>query len=96
MCHISGVKCHVAVVTRQVLDVTNHISFLQRGGASQWRVCYQGGLSHLVLRYSQVLISVSSFPDTPYWPLPCSTKATGVLEERMLPGGSSHGRLIEL
>ena len=43
-CHVSGVPCHVS-------GVTCNFSFLFRksGGACQWRVCYQRGLSRLVL-----------------------------------------------
>ena len=40
--HVSGVKCQVSF-------------FGQRGGASQWRVCYQGGLSSLVLEVTSNL-----------------------------------------
>ena len=48
MCHMSPVNCHVSCVTY-------HMYFLsfkkigQRGGASQWRVCYQHGLPCLVI-----------------------------------------------
>ena len=48
-CHESHVTCHVSHVTCHVSHVTCHMSFfVQNVGASQWRVCYQPGLSHLV------------------------------------------------
>ena len=40
MCHVSGVRCHVYGVRCMI--------FLQSGGASGWRVCYQRGLPSLV------------------------------------------------
>ena len=54
MCHMSGVTCHVSGVTRQVscvrcnmsgvMRISSSSSFLQNGGASRWKVCYQWGL----------------------------------------------------
>ena len=55
MCHMSGVTCHESRVRCQVSHVKTFFffffsfSFLQSGGASRWRVCYQLGLPQLVL-----------------------------------------------
>ena len=57
MCHVSRVTCHVSRVTCHVSSVTFFFLFFfflypkknyLRGGASQWRVCYQRGLPRLV------------------------------------------------
>ena len=49
MCHMSRVTCHVSCVRCQVSHVSYYIFFfLQRGGASRGRVCYQWGLPRLV------------------------------------------------
>ena len=59
-CHVSYIICHVSHVMCRVSLVMCHVScvtcnyyyyiffFLQIGGASQWRVCYQRGLPRLV------------------------------------------------
>ena len=56
-CQVSGVRCQVSGVRCHILHVTCHESqffssfFLgQSGEASQWRVCYQRGLPHLVIK----------------------------------------------
>ena len=51
--HVSPVTCHVSHVTCHVSPVTCHMSFvfclfLQIGGTSRWRVCYQRGLPCLI------------------------------------------------
>ena len=46
-CHVSGVTCLISLF----------FIFLQRGGTSQWRVCYQLGLPRLV--FKQQIISNS-------------------------------------
>ena len=43
---MSHVRCHMSGVTCQVSHVT--LFFLQSGGASPWRVCYQRDLPRLV------------------------------------------------
>ena len=56
MCHMSCVTCHVSHALCHMSCVTCHVShgmcniyfFLQSGGSSQWRVCYQWGLPSLV------------------------------------------------
>ena len=51
-CHASGVTCHVSRVTCHNIHIYIFFSlyiFLQSGEASQWSVCYQRGLPHLVL-----------------------------------------------
>ena len=58
-CHVSHVTCHMLYVTCHMSHVKCHfketkyifvlIFFLQIGGASGWRVCYQQGLLRLVL-----------------------------------------------
>ena len=53
-CHVSRVTCHVSPVTCCVSHVTIFIYyyyyfFAQSGEASLWRVCYQRGLSCLVV-----------------------------------------------
>ena len=48
---MSRVTCHISRVTCHVSGVTCHFFlflFLQSGGASWWRVCYQRGLLRLV------------------------------------------------
>ena len=56
MCHVSRVTCHVSRVMCHVSHVTCNFNFfflqnfLQSGGASRWRVCYQQGLPRLVFR----------------------------------------------
>ena len=49
VCHVSGVTCHMSRVRCQVSGVKCIFFFLQIGRATHWRVCYQGGLPHLVL-----------------------------------------------
>ena len=49
MCHVSRVTYHVSCVTCHVSPVMCQHIFLQSGGASWWRVCYQWGLPHQVL-----------------------------------------------
>ena len=59
MCHVSRVTCHLSPVTCHMSKIffltfsllkknytTRNIG--QSGGASQWRVCYQRGLTRLV------------------------------------------------
>ena len=61
-CHMPHVMCHVSHVTCHVSCVTCHIPLfflfflLQSGWARRWRVCYQRGLPHLVLRKKTNLI----------------------------------------
>ena len=51
MCHVSDVRCQMSGVPCHVSDVTCHMShvsiffFGQSGGASQWSVCFQLGLT---------------------------------------------------
>ena len=55
MCEMSLVICHMLCVMYHMLRLTINMScvfliyFLQCGGASWWRVCYQRGLPHLVI-----------------------------------------------
>ena len=52
MCHVLRITCHVSPVTCHLSSVKIFFipkKFLQSGGASSWRVCYQRGLPYLVL-----------------------------------------------
>ena len=50
MCHLWRVTCHMSPVTCIYLFI--YLKKIQLSvGASLWRVCYQRGLPHLVLRY---------------------------------------------
>ena len=53
-CHVSCVRCHVSGVMCKVSSVT-FLFFLQSGGASWRRVCYQGGLPRLVYITPRIL-----------------------------------------
>ena len=44
-CHVSGVMCHMSPI---FFFFFCYLLFGQSDGASQWRVCYQPGLPHLV------------------------------------------------
>ena len=79
MCHMSRVACHVSCVTCQVSGVTCHVShvmsqvshvffFVQNGGVSKGRVCYQRGLPRLfsadpakVRGYHTNIVAIKSF-----------------------------------
>ena len=61
MCHMSHVMCHLSPVTCHMSTKKKFKTFFvipkkiwQRGGASQWRVCYQRGLPRLVSVQRQV------------------------------------------
>ena len=47
-CHVSRVTCHMSHVIRHMSHITIFCLFLQNVQATQWRVCYQRGLPHLV------------------------------------------------
>ena len=60
MCHMSHVMCHMSGLRFQVSSVRYQVFFcffLQCGGASRWRVCYQRGLPHLVLVFKCFLLA---------------------------------------
>ena len=62
---MSRVRCHVSGVTCQVLHVIFFLYlffFLQSGGASWWRVCYQRGLPRLVSAQKGVAQPCSRLP----------------------------------
>ena len=68
--HVSHVMCHMS-------HVTCNIFFGQKGGASQWRVCYQWGLPRLVLPMPDFLINPPPAHQLFYvpWALPAMSES---------------------
>ena len=57
---MSSVRCQVSRVMCQVSHVIFFFFFFgQSGGASRWRVCYQGGLPRLVYCEGLVITEVT-------------------------------------
>ena len=58
----SGVMCHMSHVTFHMSNVVFFIPFYSffkpSGEASRWRICYQRGLTHLVLTYPNMTENV--------------------------------------
>ena len=58
-CDVSGVRCQVS----GVIIIIFFIFFLQIGGASQWRVCYQRGLPRLVSIHTGCVLILPNMQD---------------------------------
>ena len=78
-CHVSRVTCHMSNVTCHMSQVTyqmSHFYFFGKScGASQWRVCYQHNLPHLVaplLKYFNEPSGISNLKENVYHKIFCT------------------------